>query len=68
MRHMDMSVEDRICRLLEEITSCRNEAETIVLSKELRIALHEHFEQLRAKLRIVRSSDSALKYPHRIAA
>ena len=53
-----MSQEDRIRKLAEDIIACRDEAEAVILTRELGIALHEHIKQLRRKLSIPPDADS----------
>jgi len=53
-----MSLEDRIRRLTEDIIACRDEAEAVILTRSLGIALHEHMKQLRRKLSIPPDADS----------
>jgi hypothetical protein len=43
-------LEDRIRKLAEDIIACRDEAEAVILTRNLGIALHEHIKQLRHKL------------------
>jgi len=42
-----MSLEDRIRRLTEDIIACRDEAEAVILTRDLGITLHEHIKRLR---------------------
>ena len=42
-----MSLEDRIRKLAEDIIACRDEAEAVILTRDLGIALHEHIKRLR---------------------
>jgi len=55
-----MSVEERIRQLTEDIIACRDEAEAVILTRDLGIALHEHIKELRRKLRLVRDCGSLL--------
>ena len=41
-----MNLEDRIRRLTEDIIACRDEAEAVILTRDLGITLHEHIKRL----------------------
>jgi hypothetical protein len=45
-------------QLSEKIIACRDEGQVVILVQDLQIALHEHVEQLRAKLTLPSSFDS----------
>jgi len=49
-----MSSEDRIRKLVEDIIACGDEAEAVILTRELGIALHEHIKQLRRRMTLHR--------------
>lgn len=45
-----MSTEERVRDLSEAIIASEDEAEVLKLTRELQAVIHEHVEQLRAKL------------------
>jgi hypothetical protein len=47
-----MTLEDRIKRLAEDIVASRDEAQAVLLTRELQTLLCEHIKHLRRKLLI----------------
>jgi len=47
---LNMTLEDRIRRLAENIVASRDEAQTVLLVRELQTLLYEHIKRLRRKL------------------
>jgi len=45
-----MSIEERVRALSEAIIASEDEVKVLELTRELQVIIHEHIEQLRAKL------------------
>lgn len=45
-----MSIEERVRSLSEAIIASQDEAKVLELTRELQVVIHDHIEQLRAKL------------------